>query len=78
MCPAMTLQETPAVECAHIFEFQTPGCRVWPHNCRIEIYQVAVVQSRSLYGTDTMSIVAGRAGNLLLQMLGMLCETFVV
>ena len=74
----MALQVAPAVGYAGVFEFQSPGCSVRPNNGRIEINQVAVVQPCALNGTDAVSIVTCRARNLLLQVFGMLCETFIV
>ena len=78
MCFIMALQVAPAVGYAGVFEFQSPGCSVGPNNGRIEINQVAVVQPCALNGTDAVSIVTCRARNLLLQVFGMLCETFIV
>ena len=78
MCFIMALQVAPAVGYAGVFEFQSPGCSVRPNNGRIEINQVAVVQPCALNGTDAVSIVTCRARNLLLQVFGVLCETFIV
>ena len=75
---AMALKVTPAVKCAGILEFQPSGRRVRPNDCRIEINQVTVVQPCALNGTNGVSIVTCRAGNLFLQVFQMLCKTFVV
>lgn len=75
---AMALQVTPAVICSGVLEFRSSGCGIRTHDGRIEIYQVAVVQTCALNGANAVSIVTCRAGNLLLQVFGMLCETFIV
>ena len=74
----MTLQVAAAMQFAGVFEFQLSGYLVQPYNSRIEINQVCVVQSCSLNGTDSVSVVTCRAGDLLLQVLGVFCKTLVV
>lgn len=74
----MALQVTPAVEYTGILEFQSSGRRIRPYDGRIEIDQVRIVQTRALNGTDAVSIVTCRAGDLFLQVFGMLCKAFVV
>jgi len=74
----MALKVTPAVKYTGILELQPSGRRVRPYDGRIKIYQVAVVKTRALNGTDAMSIVTCRAGNLFLQVFHVLCKTFIV
>ena len=54
---AMAFQVTPAVEYTGILEFQSSGRRIRPYDCHIKIYQVAVVETRALNGTNAMSIM---------------------
>jgi hypothetical protein len=53
----MALKVTPAVEYAGILEFQSSGRRIRPYDGHIKIYQVAVVETRALNGTNAMSIM---------------------
>jgi hypothetical protein len=53
----MALKVTPAVEYAGILEFQPSGRRIRPYDGHIKIYQVAVVETRALNGTNAMSIM---------------------
>ena len=66
------------VEGIDVLKFQPSGCRIGPYDGRIKIYQVAVVKTCALNRTDAMSVVTCRAGNLFLQVFGMLCKTFIV
>ena len=54
---AMALKVTPAVKYTGILELQPSGRRIRPHDGRIEIYQVAVVKTCALNGTDAVSIM---------------------
>jgi hypothetical protein len=74
----MALKVAPAVKYTGILELQTSSHRIGAHDGRIKIYQVAVVITCALNGTDAMSIMTCRAGNLLLQVFGVLSKTFVV
>lgn len=74
----MALKIAPAVEYAGILELKPSGGRIRAHNGRIEIYQVAVIRMRALNRADAVSIVTCRAGDLLLQVFGMLCKAFIV
>jgi hypothetical protein len=74
----MALHVASAVISSGVLEFQPSGRGIRTNDSCIEINQVTVVQQCALNGTNAVSIVTCRAGNLLLQMFGMLCETFVV
>ena len=75
---AMALKVAPAMKYTGIFELQPSRRRIRANDGRIKIYQVGIVRTRALNGTDTVSIVTCRAGDLLLQVFGVLRKAFIV
>ena len=78
MGTVMTSQETSAVKYPRLFILQTARRRVCLDNRDVKINKMAVLNPRSLGGTDSMGIMTGRTWNLVIQMVLMSCKTFVV